>query len=481
MEMAVEVMRKSVDEGRDDGKACPKVGAVIVFPDGRTRTACRGELRDGDHAEYTLIERMLRDVRLDECVLFATLEPCAPGSRKPPKCSCAERIVRSRIKEVYVGIEDPDPTVDRKGIKYLQDSGVTVRLFERDLQEKIQGANADFIAQALDRRAKAEAEANSNVVLSHLEDRTRLSIQDLDSKALSHFNHFLPAVSSESELYQRYVAQGIASEEDGVGHATGFGDILFGKSAPQHARLLGSIHYSSGREETRDFEPPIVLIPDQALTWIRDKIPNVIDRTTAERTESLIPIMELVREGVVNALVHRDYGIAGARCQLVVTPDTITIKSPGGPVSPIKLEQLKDFNAPMLSRNPVLHYVFAKMKLAEERGFGLKSMRTRAAEMGLPLPTYSFDDPYLVLTIYLNAMGLLHSQDDPKITRNLDEDDRLVLGILASTEIATRQIISVRTGFDTRKVQRVLKKLLDANVIKRNGAGPSTTYQTVMR
>ena len=26
----------------------------------------------------------------------------------------------SRIKEVWIGIEDPDPTVDRKGIKVLQ-------------------------------------------------------------------------------------------------------------------------------------------------------------------------------------------------------------------------------------------------------------------------------------------------------------------------------------------------------------------------
>ena len=51
--------------------------------------------------------------------------------------SCAERIVLARIKEVWVGIEDPDPTVDRKGIKYLQDCGVTVHMFDRDLQETI--------------------------------------------------------------------------------------------------------------------------------------------------------------------------------------------------------------------------------------------------------------------------------------------------------------------------------------------------------
>src|SRR5205085_8952980 len=110
-------------------KASPMVGAVLVKPDGTIDTAFRGEIREGDHAEYTLLERKLRNERLDGSSLFATLEPCAPGARKHPKLPCAERIVLARIKEVWVGIEDPDPTVDRKGMKYLQDNGVNVHLF----------------------------------------------------------------------------------------------------------------------------------------------------------------------------------------------------------------------------------------------------------------------------------------------------------------------------------------------------------------
>ncbi|MDO9579015.1 MAG: hypothetical protein Q7J06_00360 [Bacteroidales bacterium] len=34
MELAIEIMRQSVPEPRDDGKASPKVGAVLVKPDG---------------------------------------------------------------------------------------------------------------------------------------------------------------------------------------------------------------------------------------------------------------------------------------------------------------------------------------------------------------------------------------------------------------------------------------------------------------
>jgi hypothetical protein len=61
MERAIEVMRQSVAEPRTDGKASPLVGVVLWKPDGSVETACRGELRDGDHAEYALLEHLNAD------------------------------------------------------------------------------------------------------------------------------------------------------------------------------------------------------------------------------------------------------------------------------------------------------------------------------------------------------------------------------------------------------------------------------------
>mgnify|MGYP003434023326 FL=1 len=129
MQMAIAAMNDSIAEPRTDGKVSPKVGAVLIKPDGTTEVASRGELRFGDHAEFTLLERKNRSEKLDGSILFATLEPCAPGARRHPKLGCAERIVNARIKEVWVGIEDPDPDVDRKGIKFLEENGIKVHMF----------------------------------------------------------------------------------------------------------------------------------------------------------------------------------------------------------------------------------------------------------------------------------------------------------------------------------------------------------------
>lgn len=117
MELAIQVMRQSEPERRPDGSPSPSVGAVLVRPDGSVTTASRGELRDGNHAEFTLLERKCSAERLDGCILFTTLEPCL--NRTHPKRGCARHIVSARIKKVYVGIEDDNPSVAGKGIEHM--------------------------------------------------------------------------------------------------------------------------------------------------------------------------------------------------------------------------------------------------------------------------------------------------------------------------------------------------------------------------
>ena len=175
--------------------------------------------------------------------------------------------------------------------------------------------------------------------------------------------------------------------------------------------MLATIHYDDGTEEPKDFDDPLVLIPEKAIEWLKGKIPNPIKRSSAQRGEVNEKFYEMLREGIVNALVHRDYGIKGAKCQLVIRPDVIVITSPGRPIKPITVEQLQSFEAPMVSRNPMLHVVFSRMEMAEERGLGLKSMKARASELRLPLPKYSWEDPYLTLTLYRTAESATKALD----------------------------------------------------------------------
>ena len=485
MEQAIEVMRQSVAELRTDGKASPLVGVVLWKPHGTVETACRGELRDGDHAEYALLERKNRDKKLDGAVLFTTLEPCAPGSRRQPKLSCAERIVLARIKDAWIGIEDPDPTVDRKGIKYLQDSGVTVHMFDRDLQEEIQKANKTFIEQALERAAAAREEKKpKTVTLSPLENAfATTETKDFSTEAMKQYRTIakISDTVGSPAFNRRLVQQGLLKQENGQLTPTGFGLLLFGREPrtvmPQ-AGLLGTIHFADGTEEPKDFDGPQVLAPEQALQWLRDKLPNPIERSAARRRQANAALFELVREGVVNALVHRDYAIEGAKCQLIITPDTITVKSPGKPVEPITLEQMQSFNAPMLSRNPVLHYVFARMELAEERGLGLKSMKARAEAAGLPLPRFAWEAPYLVLTLFRTVEGATRTLGEP-VLRELTSEERNGWSFLAGRTTATQNEYARHMGVTARTAQRHLTHFVELGMLRRHGQGPATKYEVV--
>jgi ATP-dependent DNA helicase RecG len=485
MEQAVWIMQQSVGEPRADGKASPKVGAVLWKPDGTVETACRGELRSGDHAEYTLLERKNRDCKLDGAVLFVTLEPCAPGSRRHPKLGCAERIVLARIREVWIGIEDPDPTVDRKGIKYLQDSDVTVHMFDRDLQEEIHAANRAFIEQALDRAADAHAAKKPRpITLSSLEIAVaNADTTDLSSEALEAYRgiaKIAPKVGSP-EFNRRLLLQGLLKEKSGRVAPTGFGLLLFGKDprdAMPQAGLLGTIHFPDGTEEPRDFVGPQVLAPEQALKWLRDKLPDPIDRTAARRLRANDAIFELVREGVVNALVHRDYSIEGAKCQLIVTSDTILVMSPGKPVEPITLEEMQAFDAPMLSRNPILHYVFARMELAEERGLGLKSMKARAEAEGLPLPRYTWEPPYLVLTLFRSAGSAVRGLGEGVLSA-LSKAERSGWEWIATQLTVTSATYATAMGVPNRTALNQLKHFAELGLIRKRGSGPATRYEVV--
>jgi ATP-dependent DNA helicase RecG len=210
--------------------------------------------------------------------------------------------------------------------------------------------------------------------------------------------------------------------------------------------------------------------------WLRGKLPNVIDRGAMRRTEIPALPFEMVREAVVNALIHRDYAIRQAKCQLFVTADAITIKSPGGPVPPITLEQLQSFDAPMLSRNPELHYVFARMELAEERGLGLRSLKQRAEAQGLPLPTYRFRDPYLELVIYRNPEAVVGTLPK-RVAAKLNAAERKGWQWLATRETVTSREYEEALEVPNRTALNHLKRFTELRLLEKSGSGPSTRYR----
>ena len=98
----------------------PRVGAVIVSPDGLVRSVGVHVGPGHPHAERMALAA-LNDTRGDTMVV--TLEPCSHHGRTPP---CTDAIIESGIRRVIVGTIDPDPRVSGNGIARLRSAGVEV-------------------------------------------------------------------------------------------------------------------------------------------------------------------------------------------------------------------------------------------------------------------------------------------------------------------------------------------------------------------
>ena len=476
MELSIQVMKDSMQEVREDAKPCPFVGAVLVRPNGTTETAYRGELRQGDHAEYTLLERKCRSEKLDGSVLFATLEPCAPGARHFPKLGCAERIVNARLKKVYIGIEDPDPTVDRKGIKFLQDNGVEVEMYPADLQREIESVNIAFLAAARERAYHAQEALN--IQLSRTEDVVpEARLDDLSVELLADFvdraNLNCPVGSDECN---RALSQlGILHLEDKTYRPTGLGMLLFGNnpqmSYPQ--AVVRATYKTAGRgEDIETFRDAIIRQPKLAYKWYSERLGKQTDRSMPERQTRYDYPIEVINELLKNAILHRDYDIEGAPIYFEINDEAIIIKSPGNPVSPLTMEQICNFSAPSLSRNPKIVYVFDILRMAEQRGLGFSTVK-KLQSSNIPLPMVTYEAPYMVFTLPRYAKSAVLGE---RLSLLNEKELKGYEYIRTSPLPVSRQDYQDYLGLEKKMAERQLKRLQDLNLITKQGAGPSTAY-----
>lgn len=472
MELAIDVMNQSIQEPRHD-KVSPKVGAVLIKPDGTEETAFRGELRHGDHAEFTLLERKNRSISLDGSILFATLEPCAPGARKHPKLGCAERIVNARIKKVWIGIEDPDPTVDRKGIKYLLDNGIEVHMFDADLQEQIRNSNKQFIKEAEERAKKVKLEPSPLFLSEKEKVESKADTQDLSKDLIEDFiNKAKLDVKVDTSEYYRILAQlGILESKDNKYIPTGLGLLLFGKRPQliyQNALIRATFKTKGRGEDIATIEGPLISQADEVQRWYENHIGKQIDRTSVERKVIYDYPLVVFREAIINAIVHRDYDLDGAPIYFEINDDAIIIKSPGKPVEPITLEQIKKFNAPSLSRNPKIMYILDQMELVEQRGLGFQTIKDLPEKHNLPLPLVTYEAPYMIFSFPRSMEALKRVANNPKIDQLTDAQLKGYEWLKSIGQASTREYSShFDIGYKT--AQRHLAAMKTLGLLGDNG------------
>ena len=204
---------------------------------------------------------------------------------------------------------------------------------------------------------------------------------------------------------------------------------------------------------------------------------------------------EVIREALLNAVIHRDYSRQDSTLASIFS-DRIEIVSIGGVVPGYDPVDLIDGGVSAL-RNRALANVFARLGYIEAYGTGIPKIRRSYAGIE-PGPSFTFlPHAFRVVLPNRNAARRLSDGDDsgkfppqPVVRESVDipyeaarpastaatPREGTILALLRKKGTVTREEVQRETGVSLATVLRDLKALLTARRIVKVGAGRNTRY-----
>jgi ATP-dependent DNA helicase RecG len=107
--------------------------------------------------------------------------------------------------------------------------------------------------------------------------------------------------------------------------------------------------------------------------------------------------LEMLREALTNALVHRDYSLS-APVRVFLFEDRLEIRSPGPLPNSVTLENVRA--GIHVERNPIILSLMSKLGLMTRLGTGIVRIYRLAAERGLPEPELEESGSEFVVILY---------------------------------------------------------------------------------
>lgn len=115
--------------------------------------------------------------------------------------------------------------------------------------------------------------------------------------------------------------------------------------------------------------------------------------------------VEVVREAVINALLHADYSVKGASILVAIFDDRIEISNPGALPFGLTLENALEGMSQL--RNRVIGRVFKELRLIEQWGSGLGRMIEECKRLGVRQPKFEEVGYFFRCTLFSEKVGAI--------------------------------------------------------------------------
>ncbi len=267
------------------------------------------------------------------------------------------------------------------------------------------------------------------------------------------------------------------------------GLMLFGKSMALRRHFpMNRVDYIivDGREWIPDpahryqtieiLEPLLIAIP-KLVTLILNDIPKAFTLGENGIHRSEVPLIPrtVIRESIVNALMHRNYRIRQP-VQIIRFSNRLEIRNPGHSLKPI--DSLGEPGS--VTRNEKIAAVLHEIGIAETKGSGIRVMFDEMRKANLTVPLFESSKEKDSFTAKLLVHHLLSSEDIEWLAEfkhcSLSDDEARALIVLREVGEINNFIYRVINCVDPLTASQHLRRLRDASLLEQQGKGSATYY-----
>jgi ATP-dependent DNA helicase RecG len=389
-------------------------------------------------------------------------------------------------KEEFLDIENINGVADRLLLLHI----------DRSFNQVIRTSNDSIFLRIGDRTKELKGDDLRNLEYSkfsiYFEDECNFdaTISDLDEELIEKYKSKIGAENILTE--QLLKARGMTKIVNGEERLTNATVLLFAKNIMQFYTncRVRFLRYDGIEEKfgtniniTKDvnIEYPILKIVEKAKEFIATQLRDftVLNQKTV-KFEMIPEYPEFAWvEGVINAIIHREYALTGSFIKVSMFDDRLEILSPGELPSIVTLDNMKETR---FSRNPKMARVLTEFGYVKELNEGIKRIYSEMESNLLEAPIYTEvgHSVKLVLKNNISVLNKKQSDDivnfiDDNIWNELNDLDRKILTFININGEAKTSQLAKYTNITDRGIRKRLLHLQDIHLIKKNGVSSSPT------
>ena len=192
------------------------------------------------------------------------------------------------------------------------------------------------------------------------------------------------------------------------------------------------------------------------------------------------------QEGIVNAVVHREYALTGSYIKVTMYDDRLEIESPGKLPNIVTVENIRETR---FSRNPRISRVLTEMGWVRELNEGVKRIYSDMESFFLEAPIYSEPEQAVKLVLKNNIIMRSIRQSARTLDKlgtatwdSLDKIEKEIVAYMINKGPAKTKELTEYTGKSGPTITSRLKKLMEKGIVKANGNqyDPNRNYEVVL-